>query len=98
MCIVWEYIIRYPILKYHILCGQDLIQFRLATEKTTKVGNPYPVTFLTRTPIFEWYVVWCGFKDIYHKGIMCLKDNKLHAQKIITIPGSTVNIIGGEPI
>jgi hypothetical protein len=25
------------------------------------------VTYLTQTPIFEWYVVRCGFKNIYHK-------------------------------
>ena len=52
----------------------------LAGRVQDKVDNPYSVTFLIRTPVIEWYVVWCGTKNGYQKG-MCLKEVGLHAQK-----------------
>ena len=33
----------------------------------TKVDILYSVTLLERTPIFEWYVVECGFKNGHTK-------------------------------
>ena len=44
---------------------------------------PNLITYLTCTPIFEWYVVWCGYKNEYKKD-MCLKEIGLHAQNMIT--------------
>jgi hypothetical protein len=38
------------------------------------------VTYLNPTLAFEWYVVWCGSKNIYHKQ-MFLKEVGIHAQK-----------------
>ena len=61
-----------------------------------KVDNPYSVAFLIRAPIFEWYVVWCGSKNGYQKGIMCLKGIGLCVKNLITILGSTYNIMGGD--
>ena len=59
-----------------------------------KVDNPYLVAFLIRAPIFEWYVVWCGYKNGYQKGIMCLKEKRSCVNTLITNLGSTYNIIG----
>ena len=41
---------------------------------------PNLVTYLNRTPIIEWYVVRCGSKNGYQKGIIRLKELGLHAQ------------------
>ena len=46
---------------------------------TVKVDNPYLFTFLIRTPIIEWYVVWCGCRSRYQKD-MCLKVIGLYVQ------------------
>ena len=61
-----------------------------------KVDIPNSVTCLTRTPIFRWYVVRCGPKNVYQKIIMCLKELGLQAQNMVTILSSIVNIIGGS--
>ena len=54
---------------------------------------------ILKTPIFEWYVVWCRFKNGYQRGINCLKEIELGAQHVITILGLIVNIsLGGAPI
>ena len=58
------------------------------------VGVPNLITYLTCTPIFEWYVVWCGYKNEYQKD-MCLKEIGLYAQNMITILSLTINMIGG---
>ena len=52
--------------------------------------------FLIETAIFEWCVVGCGSKNGYQKN-MCLKEIGLHAQNLLTILGSIINIIGGLP-
>ena len=59
-----------------------------------KADVPNLVTYLYQTPIFEWYVVRCGSKNRYQNDL-CLKEIGLHAQNMVTILGSTVNIIGG---
>ena len=59
-----------------------------------KRDNPYLVTFLIKTPIFEWYVLWCGFKNILQKD-MFPKNIALCVQNMITIMNSTININGG---
>ena len=53
------------------------------------------VSDLNHTPIFEWYVVWCG-STMDTKKTCVLKEEKfeLRAQNVITILGSTINIIG----
>jgi hypothetical protein len=58
---------------------------------STKVEGPYLATLLIRTPIIEWYVVWCGSKNGYRK-TMLWKEIGLHAQNVITILKSTINI------
>ena len=52
-----------------------------------------PNTIVIWTPRFEWYVVKCGSKN-KHQRDKCLKDTELRAQDMITIQGSTVNMIG----
>ena len=54
----------------------------------SKVDIPDSNTTIIWTPIFEWYVVRCGFKNRYQKGIMCLKEIGLRAQNMISILGS----------
>ena len=61
----------------------------------SKVDNPYVVAFLIRTPIFEWYGVWCGSETGYQKA-MCLKEIGLRAPDMMTILDSIFNIIGGS--
>ena len=49
---------------------------------------------LKQTRILEWCVVSCGSKS-RHQNNMCLKEIGLHAQNLLAILGSVVNI-GGE--
>ena len=58
---------------------------------STKVDSLYLATLLIKTPIIEWYVVWCGSKNGYRK-TMLLKEIGLHAQNAITILKSTINM------
>ena len=60
-----------------------------------KVDVPNSVTYLRRTLIFEWYVVWCGSKNKYQKDT-CLKEIGLHAQNMITIVASIIDLLGGN--
>ena len=60
-----------------------------------EIDVPHSDTSLRRTPIFECLVVRCGSKNGYLKGIMRLKEIKLHVENMITILGSIVNVIGG---
>ena len=50
------------------------------------------VVFLIRTPIFERNAAWCNPKNIYQKDTY-LKDIGLHAENMISILGSIVNMI-----
>ena len=59
---------------------------------SSKVEIPNSDTLLHRTPKFEWFVVWCGSKNGHQKGITCSKEIGVHAQNMITILGSIVNI------
>ena len=43
---------------------------------------PNPATYVNETPIFEWYMIWCGSK--------CLTDIGVRAQKIRTILSSKI--------
>lgn len=52
-----------------------------------KAYHSYSVTLHTRTPRFEWCVVQCGK--------VCLKTIGLHAQIMITILNSVLNINEG---
>jgi hypothetical protein len=55
-----------------------------------KVDNPCSVNSLIRTLIFEWYVVWCGSKNKFHKDTSSIKIG-LVAQNMVT--HSRMNII-----
>ena len=57
-----------------------------------EVDVPNLVTIPNRTPLFEWYVVRCGFKNGYPND-MCSKEIGQRAQNMITILGSIVNTI-----
>ena len=59
-----------------------------------KVNMPKSNTTLIWTPMFEWYVVWCGSKN-WHPKEICLNEIGLRAQNMLTILGSRVNMIGG---
>ena len=54
------------------------------------VDTPNSVTYLNQTPLFEWYMVRCDFKN-NNITYMCLKEIGLYA-----IPNSTINVIGGR--
>ena len=41
-------------------------------QKSSKVDVLNSVTYLNRTPIFEWYVIRCGSENKHQKD-MCLK-------------------------
>jgi hypothetical protein len=61
---------------------QALLSLRLPNKVCYQVDDPYSVAFLTKTPIFEWYVVWCGSKNGYQKH-MCPRfynHSKLNSQ------------------
>ena len=60
----------------------------------TKLSGPTPVTYLERTPIFEWCMVRCGSNNRHQKD-MCLKEFGMHVQNLLTILDLIVNIIGG---
>lgn len=59
-----------------------------------KVDDPLSITFLLRTPLFGWYMVWCGSMNGVPKE-MRAKYIGLRAQHMITISHSIVNIIEG---
>lgn len=43
---------------------------------------PNSITYLNPSPIFEWWVVKCGSKNIDQQD-MSLKETRLHAQKML---------------
>ena len=58
-----------------------------------KVSGPNSVIHLQRTPIFEWCMIRCGFKNGYQNDT-CLKEIGLVAHKLFTIMDSIINMIG----
>lgn len=68
--------------KFNMKCDQPLQQCDM----------PNSVTYLHRTPKFEWYVVRCGLKNWHHKD-MCLKEIDQRARNILTILGSMIKMI-----
>ena len=44
--------------------------FHIVQHKKYNVDNIYVVTSLNWTPIFDWYVVWCGSKNGYGKHVI----------------------------
>ena len=54
---------------------------------------PTSVISLNRTPIFEWYVVWCGSKNRYQRHVF-IKD-WIACSNMMTSLDSVVNIIEG---
>lgn len=61
---------------------------------TIKVDVPNSVKDLYGTSIFQWYVVRRGSKNGYPKD-MRLEKVGPHAQNMMTIPDSIINITGG---
>ena len=59
----------------------------------SKVNNPKSNTTIIWTPIFERYVVKCGSMK-WHQIDICFEEIE-HAQKLPTILGSIINMIGG---
>ena len=45
---------------------------KIAEIIADEVDVPNSVTYLNQMPIFEWYVVRCGFKNEHNKKDMCL--------------------------
>jgi len=58
-----------------------------------KVGMPESNIEIIWIPIFEWHVVRCESKNSHQKN-MCLKEIRLHAQNMLIILGSIINMIG----
>ena len=50
---------------------------RLFVHQPFKVNMPNMITYLNWTPIFEWYVFGCGFKNIYQKSGMFKWDRTM---------------------
>ena len=55
---------------------------------------PNSSTEIIWIPVFKYYVVICGSKNRHQKDLHA-KEIRLHAQNMITILGSMVNMIGG---
>lgn len=65
---------------------------------TPKVDVPSLPTYLNWTPIIDWYnMVWCDSRTDAKKTHV-KKRLKLHAQNILIILGSRVNIIRRKPL
>jgi hypothetical protein len=62
-----------------------------------KGDMPNLITYLNYTPIFEWYIVKCGSNNGYRTN-MCWIIIWIHANKLIPILSSTINMAGGRPI
>ena len=82
------------LLKYRHLCYLRLL---LLEGVTFKVWGPFMVTFKNWTAMLEWHVVRCGYK-IRHQQDMFPKEIGLHAQNLLYILTSIVNIISGTCI
>ena len=55
--------------------------------KFFRVDMPNSTTYLNQTPIFEWYVVRCGSKNIYHSRLnMCIEEIGLMCSKFDNHP------------
>ena len=78
------------------LVNFPLIQFKIRRYFGTNVNGPNSIPYLDRTPVVKTYVIKCGFKSKYQKD-MCSKEIGLHAQKLLIILDSIINIFG-EPI
>jgi hypothetical protein len=62
------------------------------TPAYTNVNVPNSVAYLVRSLIFKWHVFRCESQNGHEK--TCVqKENGLHAQDLLTILSSTVNII-----
>ena len=72
------------------------IQFKIHSHFSTSDNKPNSVPYLDRTPVLKTCVVKCGFKNEYQKDT-CSKEIGQHAQKLLNILDSVVNIFG-EPI
>lgn len=55
-----------------------------------KMDVPNSVAYATQTPLFKWYVLRHGSKNIFQKD-MCLQNTERCAQNMITILSSIVN-------
>jgi len=53
--------------------ASSCIKFHIAQHEKYNVDNPYVVTSLHQTPIFEWYVVWCDSKNGYERHVFYKK-------------------------
>lgn len=60
-----------------------------------KVDVPNLVFDLKYTPIFEWYMVGCKFRNEFHED-MCWKEVEVRARILFTALNITVNITWGE--
>ena len=60
----------------------------------SKVNMHKSITYLNPSPILECCVIMCESKNRCQKDA-CLKEIGLCAQVLLTIPGSTINIIEG---
>lgn len=68
---------------------------RLFLHQPFKVNVPNMNTYLNWKPIFEWYVLGCGFKNKYQTNT-CLNEIELCAQITVIVLSSIVYMIGGN--
>ena len=78
---------------YKYTLGVNFLLPLQAIHYTPKLDVPNLVTDLNHAPMFEWYVVWCGFKNEYRKGT-CARKIGLRVQNMITILGLVINVVG----
>jgi hypothetical protein len=65
-----------------------------ATNSHVRETSLIPTQQQFLTPIFEWYVIWCGSKN-GHQGHKCFEVIGLCAQNRLIGVNSIVNMIGG---
>ena len=56
---------------FHCVCVREIMTLEYLSVLDVWVDNTYSVTFLFKTPKFEWCVVWSGFKNGFSKDV-CL--------------------------
>lgn len=84
-------------------CGLHILQWKLIISHgrcvwVTRVGKPTSVTYLIRTPIFQWWVARCRPKSRHEDDICWQKRFDDVLKNMLTILGSIVIVLGGTNV
>jgi hypothetical protein len=91
--IAWIDMLNCLLKKYKVNSIHQTISSRCMWKNPCKVCGCYSATFLNRTPVFDWCVVWQGSKNKHHRDTF-LKEIGLHFEVILSTTHSIVNTIG----